>query len=216
MIAIKVWVMGKNIAENTPKKVWIMGYGRVMGYAWHFPANEVSNPENVWSIREYGFIGVWVKRESTVSMKLSFYELAMNALELLAEQAVVRTEGHVIPTTPQQGQQSDRHQYGQPIVPTQHYQSLRPSPTQPPPSSAHMEHIYQTLLKITCPPHSNLMVYFTSQNTGLMIGGISRTMTISHSISTHCTIQRQEFQGQQLYEQDVPEIYVAVGGGSMP
>ncbi|KAJ3805220.1 hypothetical protein F5876DRAFT_52187 [Lentinula aff. lateritia] len=58
--------MGKNIAENTPKKVWIMGYGRVMGYAWHFPANEVGNPENVWSIREYGFIGVWVKRESTV------------------------------------------------------------------------------------------------------------------------------------------------------
>ncbi|KAJ3849901.1 hypothetical protein EV368DRAFT_85086 [Lentinula lateritia] len=39
----------------------------------------------------------------------------MNALELLAEQAVARTEGHVIPTTPQQGQQSDRHQYGQPI-----------------------------------------------------------------------------------------------------
>ncbi|KAJ4488805.1 hypothetical protein C8J55DRAFT_604065 [Lentinula edodes] len=60
----------------------------------------------------------------------------MNALELLAEQAVARTEGHVIPTTPQQGQQSDRHQYGQPIVPTQHYQSLRPSPTQLPPSSA--------------------------------------------------------------------------------
>ncbi|KAJ4464058.1 hypothetical protein C8R41DRAFT_783189 [Lentinula lateritia] len=58
--------MGKNIAENTPKKVWIMGYGRVMGYAWHFPANEVGNSENVWSIREYGFIGVWVKRESTV------------------------------------------------------------------------------------------------------------------------------------------------------
>ena len=66
MIAIEVWVMGKNIAEITPKKVWIMGYGRVMGYVWHFPANEVSNPENVWSIREYGFIGVWVKRELTV------------------------------------------------------------------------------------------------------------------------------------------------------
>ncbi|KAJ3886920.1 hypothetical protein GG344DRAFT_69252 [Lentinula edodes] len=60
----------------------------------------------------------------------------MNALELLAEQAVARTEGHVIPTMPQQGQQSDKHQYGQPIVPTQHYQSLRPSPTQPPTSSA--------------------------------------------------------------------------------
>ncbi|KAH7881398.1 uncharacterized protein C8R40DRAFT_1077855 [Lentinula edodes] len=66
MIAIKVWVMCKNIAEIIPKKVWIMGYGRVMGYVWHFPANEVGNRENVWSIREYGFIGVWVKRESTV------------------------------------------------------------------------------------------------------------------------------------------------------
>ncbi|KAH7871085.1 uncharacterized protein C8R40DRAFT_1055419, partial [Lentinula edodes] len=50
--------------------VWVMGYGRVMGFAWHFPANKVGDPKNLWGIREYGFIGVWVKRESTVLTRI--------------------------------------------------------------------------------------------------------------------------------------------------
>ncbi|KAJ3811653.1 hypothetical protein F5876DRAFT_75630 [Lentinula aff. lateritia] len=93
----------------------------------------------------------------------------MNALELLAEQAVVRTEGHVIPTTPQQGQQSDRHQYRQPIVPTQHYQSLRPRPTQPPPSSACSALSETYLYNFSTLFRSGVYLPNPPQNTGLMI-----------------------------------------------
>jgi hypothetical protein len=43
-----------------------MGYGRGMGYRPEIPANQLGNLEILWSIREYGFPGVWVKRGSTV------------------------------------------------------------------------------------------------------------------------------------------------------
>ena len=46
--------------------VWGMGYGRFMGYAMHFPANQLGGHKMLWDKRGYGFIEVWVKRGSTV------------------------------------------------------------------------------------------------------------------------------------------------------
>jgi hypothetical protein len=46
--------------------VWGMGYGRFMGYAMHFPANQLGGPKMLWGLRGYGFSEVWVKRGSTV------------------------------------------------------------------------------------------------------------------------------------------------------
>ncbi|KAF8555679.1 hypothetical protein OG21DRAFT_835967 [Imleria badia] len=37
----------------------------VMGYVGKIPANQLGNSKNLWVMREYGFSGVWVKREST-------------------------------------------------------------------------------------------------------------------------------------------------------
>jgi hypothetical protein len=37
-----------------------------MGYGLVFPANQLGNSKILWGIREYGSIGVWVKRVSTV------------------------------------------------------------------------------------------------------------------------------------------------------
>ena len=47
--------------------VWGMGYGRFMGYAMHFPANQLGGHKMLWDKRSYGFIEVWVKRGSTVT-----------------------------------------------------------------------------------------------------------------------------------------------------
>jgi hypothetical protein len=49
-----------------PKKLWIMGYGGVMGYGLEFPANRLGGLKILWVIREYGLQGLWPKRESTV------------------------------------------------------------------------------------------------------------------------------------------------------
>lgn len=49
-----------------PKKLWVMGYDRVMGYGLIFPANEVGRHENLWVTAEYGLIQVWVITEATV------------------------------------------------------------------------------------------------------------------------------------------------------
>ncbi len=49
------------------KKLWVMGYDRVMGYGLIFPANEVSQHENLWVTAEYGLIQVWVITEATVT-----------------------------------------------------------------------------------------------------------------------------------------------------
>ncbi|KIJ92526.1 hypothetical protein K443DRAFT_113412 [Laccaria amethystina LaAM-08-1] len=45
-----------------------MGYGRFMGYAMHFPMNQLGGPKMLWGLRGYGFSEVWVKRGSTVDM----------------------------------------------------------------------------------------------------------------------------------------------------
>ena len=45
---------------------WDMGYEGDMGYGTNFPAYRDGISKNVWGIREYGFQGVWVRRESTV------------------------------------------------------------------------------------------------------------------------------------------------------
>ena len=37
-----------------PKKVWVIGYGRVMGFGADFPGNEHGGPEKVWVRTEYG------------------------------------------------------------------------------------------------------------------------------------------------------------------
>ena len=44
-----------------------MGYGllRLCGL-WHFSANRLGGPKNLWGIREYGLSELWVMRESTV------------------------------------------------------------------------------------------------------------------------------------------------------
>jgi len=46
--------------------VWGMGYGRFMGYAMHFPVNQLGGPKVLWGLRGYGFSEVWVFRGSTV------------------------------------------------------------------------------------------------------------------------------------------------------
>jgi len=43
-----------------------MGYGRFMGYAMHFPVNQLGGHKMLWGLRGYGFSEVWVKRGSTV------------------------------------------------------------------------------------------------------------------------------------------------------
>ena len=45
-----------------------MGYGRFMGYAMHFPVNQLGGHKMLWDKRGYGFIEVWVKRGSTVPL----------------------------------------------------------------------------------------------------------------------------------------------------
>ncbi len=45
---------------------WDMGYEGDMGYGTNFHAYRDGISKNVWGIREYGFRGVWVRRESTV------------------------------------------------------------------------------------------------------------------------------------------------------
>jgi len=47
--------------------VWGMGYGRFMGYAMHFPVNQLGGCKMLWGLRGYGFSEVWVKGGSTVS-----------------------------------------------------------------------------------------------------------------------------------------------------
>ena len=49
-----------------------MGYGRFMGYAMHFPENQLGGPKMLWDKRDYRFIEVWVKRGSTVLLKYTF------------------------------------------------------------------------------------------------------------------------------------------------
>jgi hypothetical protein len=47
--------------------VWVMGYGRPMGYGMHFPAHQVGGLAELWDITGYGFSQVWVITGSTVA-----------------------------------------------------------------------------------------------------------------------------------------------------
>ena len=46
--------------------VWVMGYCGPMGYGMQFPANQVGGQLELWVLRGYGLLEVWVKRSSTV------------------------------------------------------------------------------------------------------------------------------------------------------
>jgi hypothetical protein len=56
----------------------------VMGLVWVMPANQVGKAKKVWFTREYGLIGVWVKRESSVQYKQWALIEAYNKVETLA------------------------------------------------------------------------------------------------------------------------------------
>jgi hypothetical protein len=51
---------------DNQKSVWVIGYGRVMGYQYEIPANRLGKLKNLCVIKEYGLYGVWVISESTV------------------------------------------------------------------------------------------------------------------------------------------------------
>ena len=51
--------------------VWVMGYGRLMGYGMHFPAHQLGGLILLWDITGYGFSRVWVITGSTVVYKPS-------------------------------------------------------------------------------------------------------------------------------------------------
>jgi hypothetical protein len=54
---------------DNQKSVWVIGYGRVMGYQYEIPANRLGKLKNLCVIKEYGLYGVWVISESTVLSK---------------------------------------------------------------------------------------------------------------------------------------------------
>jgi hypothetical protein len=51
---------------DNQKSVWVIGYGRVIGYQYEIPANRLGKLKNLCVIKEYGLYGVWVISESTV------------------------------------------------------------------------------------------------------------------------------------------------------
>jgi hypothetical protein len=53
---------------DNQKSVWVIGYGRVMGYQYEIPANRLGKLKNLCVMKEYGLYGVWVISESTVSL----------------------------------------------------------------------------------------------------------------------------------------------------
>ncbi|KAF9228942.1 hypothetical protein BS17DRAFT_690832, partial [Gyrodon lividus] len=46
--------------------VWVIGYGRVMGYQDEIPAYQLGKLKILWAIKEYGLYGVWIISELTV------------------------------------------------------------------------------------------------------------------------------------------------------
>ena len=56
------------------KMVWVMGYGRVMGFGADFSGNEHGGSKKVWVTAEYGGWQLWVISESTVH-KLSLTQV---------------------------------------------------------------------------------------------------------------------------------------------
>ncbi len=47
-------------------EVWVMGYGRIMGFGSKIPANRVGGRDFLWVMAGYGLPRVWVKTGSTV------------------------------------------------------------------------------------------------------------------------------------------------------
>ena len=68
---------------------WDMGYEGDMGYGTNFPAYRDGISKNVWGIREYGFRGVWVRRESTV---VQYSEITLSVPEKIQYNTVSPTE----------------------------------------------------------------------------------------------------------------------------
>lgn len=54
------------------ERLWVIGYEGVMGYGSGFPAYQLGKLKILWGLREYGFSGVWVRRELTV---LVYYDM---------------------------------------------------------------------------------------------------------------------------------------------
>jgi len=48
------------------QRVWVIGYGRCMGYCLVFPAYQVGRSKKLWGTIYYGLSGLWNKRASTV------------------------------------------------------------------------------------------------------------------------------------------------------
>ena len=53
-------------------EVWVMGYGRIMGFGSKIPANRVGGRDFLWVMAGYGLPRVWVKTGSTVRVMISF------------------------------------------------------------------------------------------------------------------------------------------------
>ena len=52
-------------------EVWVMGYGRIMGFGSKIPANRVGGRDFLWVMAGYGLPRVWVKTGSTVEDKFA-------------------------------------------------------------------------------------------------------------------------------------------------
>jgi hypothetical protein len=48
------------------KRVWVIGYQRLMGYGLKFPAHQLGGSKKPWDFGVYGLPCVWVKVGSTV------------------------------------------------------------------------------------------------------------------------------------------------------
>ena len=51
--------------------LWVMGYCGPTGYGMQFPANQAGGQLELWVLRGYGLLEVWVKRSSTVVPRLT-------------------------------------------------------------------------------------------------------------------------------------------------
>ena len=50
--------------------LWVMGYCGLMGYGLQIPTHQLGGTKWAWYFRGYGLLGAWVKRVSTVSLKI--------------------------------------------------------------------------------------------------------------------------------------------------
>jgi hypothetical protein len=69
-----------------------------MGYGTKFPTNLVESP-NLWVIRGYGLLGLWVKRGSTVPLPVGFKFLTNYLSRLQLSALAVRPGLNTMTTT---------------------------------------------------------------------------------------------------------------------